>query len=494
MVSPTYQEFVSQLQKMADLSSAIGLLQWDSEVYLPEDASALRGRQVALLTGIVHQEATSKQFGQLMNGLANEKLPLKHKTNVALALKSYNRDKKFNKDFVMKKSLAVSEAFNAWSRAKTANDFSVYAPYLDKLLNLSREEVKILGYKDHPYDAMIDLYERNMNVKTLDRIFDDVKKHIVPLAESQSSKQKLNHTFLQKKYDHKAQFDFTVKLLKDIGYDFKKGRQDISLHPFTIGLNPNDVRVTTRIDESDICNSIWSSIHEGGHALYEQGLNIKEYGLASGAAASLAIHESQSRFWENNIGRSIAFWKYQLPKLKKAFPSQLQGVNINHFFEAINFVKPNLIRTEADELHYHIHIMIRYEIEKEIFTSNIKANDLKPLWNELYKKYIGIKVPNDKNGILQDVHWSHGSFGYFPTYSLGSFYAAQFYATLKNRLPSIEDEISKGNLTSVNTWLQDNIYKHGGTYDAETLCKKVTGSTLDLSYFITYVKNKFKIN
>jgi carboxypeptidase Taq len=493
MDSPIYQEFVTQSQKIADLSSAIGLLQWDSEVYLPDDGSALRGRQVALLTGILHQEATSKKFGSMMTSLLNEKLPLKQKTNVALALKSFNRDKKFNKEFVMKKSLAVSKAFNAWSKAKNVNDFNIYAPYLDTLLALSREEAKILGYKDHPYNAMIDLYERNMDVKTLDKIFHDVKTKIVPLAHSQSSRQKSDFAFLKMKYDKKSQFDFTVKLLTDIGYDFKKGRQDISLHPFTIGFNPTDVRVTTRIDESDICNAIWSSIHEGGHALYEQGLNLKDYGLASGAAASLAIHESQSRFWENNIGRSQAFWKYQLPKLKKVFPSQLKDVSLNHFFEGINEVRPNLIRTEADELHYHIHIMIRYEIEKEIFSSNIKAKDLKQLWNELYKKYIGIKVPNDKNGILQDVHWSHGSFGYFPTYSLGSFYAAQFSASIHQQIPSIDLDISKGNLSEINKWLQNNIYKHGGTYDAETLCKKVTGSPLDLSYFIDYAKNKFKI-
>jgi carboxypeptidase Taq len=338
---------------------------------------------------------------------------------------------------------------------------------------------------------MIDLYEPDMTVKKLDKIFDDVKRQLLPFLTEVKQKQNIDNSFLQNKFPKDQQWKFGLDVLKSIGFDFSRGRQDISSHPFTIGFGPDDVRVTTRIDENDFCNMTWSCIHEGGHALYEQGLSPKDYGLPSGSATSLGIHESQSRLWENNVGRSKAFWKYQLPKLKKYFPNQLQGVSLDQFFKAINFISPGLIRTEADELHYHLHVMIRYEIEKEIFQSKITAKDIRAMWNDSYKKYIGVKVKNDTHGILQDVHWSHGSFGYFPTYSLGSFYAAQLFATAEKSIPALSKSIEQGDLKPLNQWLAENIYKHGKLYNAEDLCKKATGSSLDLSYFMNYVSLKY---
>jgi carboxypeptidase Taq len=276
-----------------------------------------------------------------------------------------------------------------------------------------------------------------------------------------------------------------------MGYDFNRGRQDLSPHPFTISFNPYDVRVTTRVDENDFANMTWSCIHEGGHALYEQGLNPDDYGLPVGSAASLAIHESQSRLWENNVGRSKAYWTFQYPKLKKIFPDNLKNVSLDNFYKSINSVKANLIRTEADELHYHLHVMIRYEIEKEIVSTKITAKEVRELWNEKYKEYLGVKVTKDSEGILQDVHWSHGSIGYFPTYSLGSFYAAQFFNRASNDIPTLKSEIEKGNSSSLLHWLRENIHKHGAMYDAEDLCKKVTGEKLNFQYFMEYVKDKY---
>ena len=235
----------------------------------------------------------------------------------------------------------------------------------------------------------------------------------------------------------------------------------------------------------------WSCIHEGGHALYEQGLDPKEYGLPSGTAASLGIHESQSRLWENNLGRSRAFWQYFFPMLKKHFPQQMKGVSLDQYYLGINRISKNLIRTESDELHYHLHVAIRYELEKEIFSSQIKAKDLRQLWNDKYKEYLGVTVRNDAEGILQDVHWSHGSFGYFPTYSLGSFYAAQFHQTMLNQHPTLEKEVAKGDFSFVHQWLNNNICRHGKTYNAEELCKKATGQNLNFNHFMDYVMAKY---
>lgn len=487
-----YKLYFDKMKSFADLANAIGVLSWDSEVNLPQLSHHLRAQQIATLSGYLHKETTSPDFGKLLKSLTKLPLSHKHKRNVTLTLKEYDRDRKFKTDFVIAKSTLVSKAYHAWAMAKSKNDFSIFEKPLNDLLKISREEVEILGYSAHPYDALIDLYEPEMTVNKLDSIFAEVKAQMIPLIKQVKKNQTTNTAFLKLKYPKDDQWKAGIELLKSIGYDFNRGRQDISSHPFTISFGSDDVRLTTRIDEYDFSNMTWSCIHEGGHALYEQGLDPHEYGLPSGSATSLSIHESQSRLWENNMGRSKVFWKYQLPKLKKYFPQQLAGVTLAQFINGINVITPGKIRTEADELHYHLHVMIRYEIEKEIFQSKINAKDLKALWNEYYKKYIGVTIKNDREGILQDVHWAHGSFGYFPTYSLGSFYAAQFFAKAKEDITNLNEKIAIGDYTLLHQWLKTHIYKHGKTYNAEQLCKKATGSTLDFKFFMDYVTEKYK--
>ncbi len=494
MSSNKYAQFVEKQKRIAYLGSSIAVLQWDSEVNLPSQSAVQRSHQIAILQGILHEEITDVKYYKLLKELDKAELKNKDKKNLTLALRSVEKDRKFSKDFVIKKSMLISDAFNNWSLAKSKNDFSIYRDSLNELINISREETKILGYKKHPYDAMLDLYERDMTVEVLDEVFEIVKSELVPLAKQASKSNVSKYPFKSKLYPSDDQWNFSLHLLKSIGYDFNKGRQDKSLHPFTISFGPTDVRITTRIDEKDFSNIIWSSIHEGGHALYEQGLNEKNFGLYSGSAASLSIHESQSRIWENNIGRGKPFWAHHFPLLKKKFPSQLKGIGLDHFLDGINQVKSNKIRTEADELHYHLHVLIRYEIEKEIFSSNIDADGVRALWNELYKKYLGQTIKKDSEGILQDVHWSHGSFGYFPTYSLGSFYAAQFYHTIVNSIPGIENEIANGDNSKINAWLRNNIYKHGGVLTSEEICKKATGKGLDINFFKEYAIDKFLNN
>ncbi|MBK8699554.1 MAG: carboxypeptidase M32 [Saprospiraceae bacterium] len=487
----TYTDYVQQMRKIADITNAIAVLSWDNEIYLPDAGGPLRAQQISTLAGLVHEEFTSAPMGRMLKNLTGQKLSFKQSKNIHWTYRDFRRDKKFTADFVMKKSLVVSQSYHAWIEAKKKNDFAVFAPSLDKLMGVVREEAGILGFKHHPYDAHIDIYEPGMSVKRLDVIFEQVKSRLIPIIPGVRKITKIKAPFLTAKYPKDLQWKFGLALLEGMGYNFKKGRQDISAHPFTISFGTDDVRVTTRIDEKDFANMTWSCIHEGGHALYEQGLDGKEYGLPSGSAASLGIHESQSRLWENNVGRSKEFWQFYLPVLKKFFPQNLRSVNLDTFYKAINMVKPGKIRTEADELHYHLHVLIRYEIEKMIFESNIKAKDLKEIWNSKYKEYIGVDIKNDKEGILQDVHWSHGSFGYFPTYSLGSFYAAQFHYAIQKVAPNLDDHFAKGDYSDISNWLSKNIYRYGKTYTAEELCKKATGETLNFDYFMKYVTQKY---
>jgi carboxypeptidase Taq len=276
-----------------------------------------------------------------------------------------------------------------------------------------------------------------------------------------------------------------------MGYDFEAGRQDLSEHPFTTSFAPTDVRVTTRVDENNYASLLWSTIHEGGHALYEQGLPEDQYGLPLGAAASLSIHESQSRFWENCIGRGTDAWEYFYPILQRYFPEQLSDASMRDFFKAANKVEPSLIRTEADEVTYHFHVMIRYEIEKQILEGKIATKDLPEAWNDLYSKYLGVRPTDYKTGILQDVHWSHGSFGYFPTYTLGSFYAAQFYAQTLKEIPALKEQVRTGNMAPLLQWLRAKIHVHGRRYTSEELCALVTGEKLNTRYFMDYIQQKY---
>jgi carboxypeptidase Taq len=334
-------------------------------------------------------------------------------------------------------------------------------------------------------------YDKGLTVAITDKVFADLKPQLSVLLNTIKNKTQVDSIFLHQHFDKDQQWKFGVEILKRMQFDFEAGRQDMSEHPFTINFNNADVRVTTRIDETDFGNMTWSCIHEGGHALYEQGLPGDEYGLPLGEYASLSIHESQSRLWENNVGRALPFWQHNFSLAKTFFSKQFGKITTEEFYRAINKVQPSLIRTEADELTYHFHVMIRYEIEKMLIDGTIKTKDIPAYWNEHYEQYLGVKVPDDKRGCLQDVHWSHGSFGYFATYSLGSLYAAQLYAAISRENDSLEKEIATGNNSSLLNWLKKNIYPYGRYYTSEDLCKKATGETLNSTHFINYATKKY---
>jgi len=487
-----YEEYKSRLAKIADIGYSIALQGWDQETYMPEKGADFRAQQTATLSGMAHEMSVDKGLGELLKKLSKKKdLTAKQKRNIEESLKDYKESKKYTTEFVEQLSRATSECFQAWQKAKNESNFKLYAPYLTKMVDLKRKEADILGYKKHPYNALLDQHEPGATVDQLDTLFKDVREQLVDFVKKIAAAKQNDDSFAYQHFDKDKQWDFGIELLKQMHFDFEAGRQDLSMHPFTTSFSSQDVRVTTKIIEDNLKSMIWSCIHEGGHALYEQGLPTSEYGLPLGEAISLGIHESQSRMWENNVGRSLPYWKANYKHLQKYFPKQLKNVSVEKFYKGINLVKPSLIRIEADEVTYHFHILVRYEIEKLLMEGKIKVNELPEYWNEHYKKYLGVKVKNDAEGVLQDVHWSHGSIGYFPTYSLGSFYAAQFYNQANKDIKGLQKDIEAGNMLPLLKWLREKIHRHGKFYSAEDLCKHVTGEKLNFKYFMDYAKTKY---
>ena len=487
-----YKEYKAILQKGADLNNAGAVLGWDQEVYMPPKGAFARGRQLATLASMAHELLTGNKIENLIERLReNEQLNDTEKANIRRSYEDYQRNKKLSSEFVEELSAQTSECFNAWIDARKKNDFQVFAPSLTKMVALKKQQAALYGHEGNLYDSLLDEYEPGATVAMLDKVFDGIKEQLPTILAKIKAATQVNDDFLYRQYPKEQQWDFSISVLKNMGYDFEAGRQDYSEHPFTTSFSPGDVRITTRVNERDFASLLWSTIHEGGHALYEQGLPEEQYGLPLGSATSLGIHESQSRLWENCIGRSIDFWSHFYPMLIQYFPQQLAGVTAQDFYRAANKVAPSLIRTEADEITYHFHVLIRYELEKALIAGTINVSDLPAAWNELYLKYLGITPPDDNSGILQDVHWSHGSFGYFPTYTLGSFYAAQFYAKAQQDIPSLKEKIAAGNSGELLTWLRGHIHQYGRRFNSEDLCERITGAKLDPAYFIRYIQQKY---
>lgn len=487
----SYEKYVEHCQKIADVSFTNALLQWDQEVMMPEKGGDLRSRQIATLSVIAHEWSTDPKFGELLESLIqDDTLTWEQKKNVELSLKDFKRQQKYTSAFVQKLSQSISKAFNAWQAARKANDFSVFAPALEEIVALKREEAALIGYEKHPYDALMDEYEPGATVEMVDQLFEGVKSSLTELLSFVNSQTPVQNKFLGKKYPKDLQWKITEELLKKMGYDFGAGRQDYAPHPFCTNFSSKDVRVTTRANEDDIFDMLSSSVHEGGHALYEQGLKEENYGLPAGYYVSLGMHESQSRLWENNVGRSEAFWKNNFSLLQEAFPEQTAGLTARDAYLSNNVIEPSLIRVQADELTYHFHIMIRYELEKRLVEGSLEVKELRQAWSDMYKKYLGVEVPSDNQGVLQDIHWAHGSIGYFATYSLGSFYAAQFYQQAEKEISGLTASIEAGNYLPLKEWLNEKIHQHGRLYTAEEICKKMTGEGLNFNYFYKYLKNK----
>jgi carboxypeptidase Taq len=489
-----YDQYKIRMRKIADIKNAHEVLQWDQETYLPPKGAGFRAQQIATLSEIQHGLFTDKDFGDLLSALHSRKdLSVEERKNVELSKEDFDKQKKLSGDFVKRLSEAVSRSFHGWIAARRQNDFSVFEKDLADLVDLKKQEADLLGFEKNPYNALLNEYEKGSTVDQLDPLFSEVLPPLKNLLEQIMAKPEIDDSFLRQFYPAQAQWNFGMKIIGQLGFDFKAGRQDLAEHPFTTSFNRYDVRLTTRIDERNFNSMLWSCIHETGHGLYEQGLEENEYGLPLGEYTSLSIHESQSRIWENCVGRGWPFWHFHYPDLQQTFPEQLGGVSPEQFYRAINKVKPSLIRTEADELTYHFHVIIRYQIEKELIGGTLKVRDIPLYWNEQYGQYLGLNVPDDKQGCLQDVHWSHGSFGYFPTYSLGSFYAAQLYGAAKQQVPEIERDLEHGENKLLLGFLRTHIYRYGRRFTSAELFEKLCGETLNYQYFLNYLLDKYRI-
>ncbi len=437
---------------------------------------------------------TSKGFGDLLDALSQKNdFGEVEKYNVLRSLEDYQKNKKLSPEFVETMTKQTSECFNAWIDARRKNDYSVFAPALKRMIALKQQQAALYGYEGHPYNALLDDYESGATVAMLDPVFEGIKEQLPVLLNKIKSAPQVSNDCYDQQYFPRSSSNgiFGIDVLKRMGFDFDAGRQDYSEHPFTTSFAPADVRITTRVDENNYASMLWSCIHEGGHALYEQGLPEEQYGLPLGSACSLGIHESQSRFWENCVGRSTNFWNHFFPRLKQLFPEQFVKVTAEDFFKTANRVEPSLIRTEADEITYHFHVLIRYEIEKELIAGTLAPGGIRDTWNKLYDKYLGVTPDTDKTGVLQDVHWSHGSFGYFPTYTLGSFYAAQFYDQAQKEIPAFAQNVESGTFAPILAWLREKIHRHGRRYKSEELCELVTGQKLNPAYFLAYAEKKY---
>lgn len=488
----TYNRYVTKMQRIADVRFASAVLQWDQETMLPPKGAGFRGQQISTLAELSHQLFSEEELGNLLNDLAGKAdLPAAQKRNIERTQEDYTKNKKYTSAFVRALSDAVNKAFHSWIEARKQNNFSVYQNDLDALVQLKKEEAQILGFTHHPYNALLNEYEKGATVSLLDKTFAGLLPPLKTLYEKILAAPQVEDSFLRQHFSKEEQWNWGLQLIKDLHFDFEAGRQDKSEHPFSVSFNPQDVRITTRIDENDFSNMTWSCIHETGHALYEQGLPADQYGLPLGEACSYSIHESQSRLWENNVGRSKIFWQHYYPFLQQHFPHQFGSVSLAQFYKGINKVQPSLIRTEADEISYHFHVFIRYELEKKLIEGSLQTADIPQFWNEQYKKLLDVNVPDDKRGALQDVHWSHGSFGYFPTYSLGSLYAAQFFASAKKEVTGLEEQIAQGNTLPLLQWLREKIHSKGRYFTSEELCREVSGEMLNPAFFLQYAKEKY---
>jgi carboxypeptidase Taq len=359
-------------------------------------------------------------------------------------------------------------------------------------VKLKREEAKLLGFVNHPYEALLEDYEPGLTVVRLEEVFDQVKHELFPFVKELLARPKPDHSFLSKFYPKTRQWEFAEKRVRQMGYDFDSGRADDAPHPFCTTFGPGDVRITLRSDEHEFNMMLFAAIHEAGHGLYELGLPLEEhYGLPLGNPLSMAFHESQSRFWENNVARSLPYWKGNYPELQKLFPENLGSVSLQDFYRGINRIEASFIRVEADELTYHAHIYIRYLVERSLIEGSIEVADVPAVWNQLYEEHLGIRPTNDSEGCLQDIHWAYGSFGYFPTYSLGSFQAAQLAWAIKRDLPEWDSLLESGNLVPILNWLKTKVHSKGRRLDSDALLLEVTGSKLDFRYFMDYARAKY---
>jgi carboxypeptidase Taq len=483
------------LAEVADLNYAQALLGWDQQTYMPQGGSEARGHQLATLGKISHQKFTSDEIGMLLGDLEKEYAGADPDSDDVRLLKvtrhNYDQATCVPAEFVAEFAVVTSKAFEAWVEARKKSDFSIFRPHLEKVVELNQRYVTFFPPADHPYDILLDQFERGMKTAEVKQIFDALRPQQVELLKAIAERPQVDDSFLHVEYDEKKMWDFSEVIATKFGYDWERGRQDISAHPFTTNFSINDVRITTRFEPDNPTIMLFSTMHETGHGLYELGSKQAYERTPLAGGASLAIHESQSRMWENLVGRSLPFWEYFYPEFQKLFPAQVGNIDLDTFYKGINKVEPSLIRVNADEATYNMHIMLRLELEIGMIEGAVKVKDLPEIWNAKMDEYLGVVPPDDAKGVLQDIHWSGGTLGYFSTYALGNLISAQLWEKIAADIPDLDDQFRNGKFEALLTWLREKIHVHGNKYEPQELVQRVTGSKIDAAPYVSYLKKKY---
>jgi carboxypeptidase Taq len=498
--SAAYTELLAHLRETATLYSVSATLGWDQEVMMPPAAAALRGEQLSLLAALVHERRTSPRTGELLEECeADEALAANPAAaaNLRELRRDYDRSTRLPTPLVREWAETTSRSMHAWRDARERSDFAAFAPWLEKILRLNRERAACFGIPEggETYDALLEEFEPGMRTRTLQRIFADLRAGLAPLIRAASeSGHRPDTSCLRTPLAVEQQAEFNRGVLERMGFDFEAGRLDVSAHPFCEGMGPGDTRLTTRYREEEFAGALNASMHEAGHGLYEMGLpKAERFGQPLAEAASFGIHESQSRMWENLVGRSRPFWDWALPAMQAAFPgTALAGLDVERVYRAMNAVEPCLIRIESDEATYNLHIMLRFDLERALLSGDLAVADLPAAWNDRVRADLGLEVPDDAHGCLQDIHWSMGAIGYFPTYTLGNLYAAQFWTAIHRAVPDLEERIRAGEFHPLLGWLRENVHAHGRRFTAPELCERITGRPLSHEPLLRYLEEKVK--
>lgn len=493
----TEKHFLDYVKKMTSFNEAIGLMYWDLRTGAPKKGAEQRSEVIGMMSSEVFDMSVSNEMKRYLDELTKEdvqnNLSDRTRKTVEECRKEYERNIKIPAEEYSEYVILSSKAETVWEEAKEQSNFEMFRPYLEKLVAFNQKFVEYWGYEENKYDTLLDLFEPGVTVKVIDRVFNQLREHIVPLVQQVvNASDKPKTDFLYSHFPQEKQKAFSLDILKGMGYDFNAGRLDTTVHPFATGLNPGDVRVTTKYDESDFRTAVFGTIHEGGHALYEQNISPQLIGTPLCSGTSMGIHESQSLFWENFVGRNKSFWKKNYDTLKTYSTGQFDDVSLEDYYRAINVAGPSLIRIEADEMTYALHIMVRYEIEKGLINGDIEVKDLPQIWNEKMEEYLGITPDNDAVGVLQDVHWSGGAFGYFPSYALGYIYAAQIKNAMLEDLPNFDELLEEGNMLPIKEWLTENIHQYGKLKQPIEIIKDITGEGLNAKYLIQYLEEKYQ--
>jgi carboxypeptidase Taq len=487
----SFDALLARMHELADLAGLAGLATWDQQTYLPPKGEAARGHQLAAIQGVLHERLVDPALGELLERAAAG--PLEDDQRAMVRRLARERDRSLRVPASLVRALAEAQArgLSAWLAARQARSFAPFAPALRTLLALRRQQADAIGHGGERYDALLDGNEPGMTVARLGPVLARLRERLVPMVRALAGGREPEDVLAGRRFEAGAQIRFTLRLLEELGFDLGAGRLDQSVHPFTGGSHPRDVRLTTRVEEDQLPRALFASIHEGGHGLYEQGLSEAHHRTPLGAAPSMGLHESQSRLWENLVGRSRPFWRRFFPVLQQHFPRELADVGAEGFYRAINRVGPSLVRGQADEVTYNLHIVLRYELELLLVRDELPLEELPREWNRRMTELLGVTPPHDGVGVLQDVHWSSGDLGYFPTYALGNLYGASLFAALRREVTDLDERLERGELGVVTRWLREHVHSQGSRHDAEELVRRVCGHGLRDDDFIGHLRAKY---